>query len=335
MGAFQTPDAAPEAATTGAPATTLGPGEAVLAFDIGGTDTKSALIDRRGRVLGLRRTPTPRDDDDPAGAIVASLAALARDHLADAPGVQPVAAGVSVPGLVDERTGIGIFASNLGWRDAPIRELAERAIRLPVAFGHDVRAAGDAEHRLGAAQGYGDVVVLAIGTGIAGALVLDGRPYAGGGFAGELGHALSDPDGEPCACGARGCLETIASAGAIARRYTAASGVAVPGAREVLAAAATGDPDAVRVWDDAVEALAEALARLVATVAPEAVVIGGGLAQAGPALFEPLGRRLDALLSFHRRPALLQARLGDDAGLLGTALAARDLAERLEAEGTP
>ena len=333
MDAFQTPDAAPDAAATGAQ-TTLGPGEAVLAFDIGGTDTKSALIDRRGRVLGLRRTPTPRDDD-PAGAIVASLATLARDHLADAPGVQPVAAGVSVPGLVDERTGVGIFASNLGWRDAPIRELAERALRLPVAFGHDVRAAGDAEHRLGAAQGYGDVVVLAIGTGIAGALVLDGRPYAGGGFAGELGHSLSDPDGEPCACGARGCLETIASAGAIARRYTAASGVDVPGAREVLAAAASGDPDAVRVWDDAVEALAEALARLVATVAPEAVVIGGGLAQAGPALFEPLARRLDALLSFHRRPALLQARLGDDAGLLGTALAARDLAERLEAEGTP
>jgi glucokinase len=109
----------------------------------------------------------------------------------------------------------------------------------------------------------------------------------------------------------------------------------VPGAREVLAAAAAGDAEAARVWDDAVAALAEALARLVATIAPEAVVIGGGLAQAGPALFEPLGRRLDALLSFHRRPALLRAELGDDAGLLGTALAARDLAERLDATGTP
>jgi glucokinase len=335
MATLPTPDAAPDADTTSAPDVELGPGEAVLAFDVGGTDTKSALVDRDGHVLGLRRTPTPRDGDDPAGAIVTALAALAREHLADTPGIRPVAAGVSVPGLVDERNGVGIFASNLGWRDAPIRELVERALRLPVTFGHDVRAAGDAEHRLGAAQGYGDVVVLAIGTGIAGALVLDGRPYAGGGFAGELGHALSDPDGEPCACGARGCLETIASAGAIARRYTAASGVAVPGAREVLAAAQAGDADAARVWDDAIEALAEALARLVATVAPEAVVIGGGLAQAGPALFEPLGRRLDALLSFHRRPVLLRARLGDDAGLLGTALAARDLAARLDIEGTP
>jgi glucokinase len=270
---------------------------------------KSALVDRHGRVLGLRRTPTPLGDGDPAAAVVAALAELA-----------------ALPGLVDEQAGVGIFASNLRWRDAPIRALAERALGLPVAFGHDVRAAGDAEHRLGAARGFGDVVVLAIGTGIAGALVLGGHPYAGGGYAGELGHALSDPGGERCPCGARGCLETIASAGAVARRYTAASGIAVPGARDVLAAAHAGDADAVRVWDDAVRALAEALARLVATVAPEAVVIGGGLAQAGPALFDPLRERLDALLSFHRRPVLLQARLGDDAGLLGTALAARDLA---------
>jgi glucokinase len=318
-----------------AEAAPLGPGAAVLAFDVGGTDMKSAIVDAEGRVLGLRRTPTPRDSGDPAGAIVAALAELARLHRSEAPGVQPISAGVSVPGLVDERAGVGIFASNLGWRDAPIRELADRALGLPVAFGHDVRAAGDAEHRLGAARGLGDVVVLAIGTGIAGSLVLDGRPYSGGGFAGELGHALSDPDGDPCTCGARGCLETIASAGAIARRYAAASGNSVPGAREVLAAAQSGDADAVRIWDDAVRALAEAIARLVASIAPEAVVIGGGLAQAGPALFEPLGERLDGLLSFHRRPALIRARLGDDAGLLGTALAARDLADRFPEEGAP
>jgi glucokinase len=318
-----------------ATAPNLGPGEAVLAFDVGGTDTKSALIDRHGRILGLRRTPTPRDDGDPAAAVVGALATLARDHLNDVSDVHPLAAGVSVPGLVDERSGVGIFASNLGWRDAPIRSLAQQALGLPVAFGHDVRAAGDAEHRLGAAQGYGDVVVLAIGTGIASSLVLGGRPYAGGGYAGELGHALSDPNGVPCACGAIGCLETIASAGAIARRYAATSGTDVAGAREVLEAAQLGDPDARRVWDDAIRALAEQLARLVAILAPEAVVIGGGLAQAGPALFGPLGERLDALLSFHRRPVLLRARLGDDAGLLGTALAARDLADGLGDGGTP
>jgi glucokinase len=313
--------------------TPLGPGEAVLAFDVGGTDTKSAVVDRRGQVLGLRRTPTPHQLDDPAGAVVSSLAALAREQLDRFPEVRPMAAGVSVPGLVDERNGVGIFASNLGWRDAPLRDITERELGLPVAFGHDARAASDAEYRLGAATAYSDVVVVTIGTGIAGGLVLGGRPYTGGGFAGELGHALSDPEGERCACGAIGCLETISSAGAIARRYTAVSGIAVPGALEVLDAAAAGDVDALRIWDDALRALAEQLARLVAILAPEAVVIGGGLARAGPALFEPLGERLDALLSFHRRPALLRARLGDDAGLLGTALAARDLADALDAGG--
>ena len=315
--------------------TPLGPGEAVLAFDVGGTDTKSAVIDRSGRVLGLRRTPTPRSGDDPAGAVVSSLAALAREQRDLVPDVRPVAAGISVPGLVDESAGVGIFASNLGWQNAPLREIAERELGLPVAFGHDARAASDAEYRLGAATAYGDVVVLTIGTGIAGGLVLGGRPYTGGGYAGELGHALSDPQGERCACGSIGCLETISSAGAIARRYTAASGIAAPGALEVLAAAAAGDVDAVRIWDDALRALAEQLARLVAILAPEAVVIGGGLAQAGPALFEPLGERLDALLSFHRRPALVRARLGDDAGLLGTALAARDLVDALDTRSRP
>jgi glucokinase len=127
----------------------------------------------------------------------------------------------------------------------------------------------------------------------------------------------------------------VGSAGAIARRYRAASGIAVPGALEVLTAAAAGDADAVRIWDDALRALAEQLARLAAVLAPEAIVLGGGLAQAGPDLFEPLAERLDGLLSFHRRPALLRARLGDDAGLLGTALAARDLASTLADRTVP
>jgi glucokinase len=308
-------------------ATPLGAGRAVLAFDVGGTDTKSAVVDRNGRVLGVRRTPTPPDQNDPAGAVVRLLAAVAREHRGQFPQVRPVAAALSVPGLVDEDAGVGIFASNLGWRDAPLRDLAERELGLPVAVRHDVRAASDAEHRLGAATAYRDVVVLILGTGIAAGVVLDGRPYTGGGFAGEIGHALSDPQGERCPCGAIGCLETVGSAGAIARRYRAASGIDVRGARDVLAAAAAGDPEAVRIWDDALRALAEQLARLAAILAPEAVVIGGGLAQAGPALFEPLRERLDALLSFHRRPVLLPASLGDDAGLLGTALAARDLAD--------
>ncbi|WP_350349251.1 ROK family protein [Agromyces sp. G08B096] len=313
-------------APAGAP---LGRGAAVLAFDVGGTDTKSALVDASGRVLGLRRTPTPLEAADPAASVVAGIARLAAAYRAEFPEVVPVTAGLSVPGLVDDDAGVGVFASNLGWRDAPIRDLAERALGLPTAFGHDVRAAGEAEHRLGAARGHDDVLVLAIGTGIAAAAIVGGRPLTAGGYAGELGHALSDPQGERCPCGAVGCLETIASAGAIARRYRTASGREVAGAREVLDAARAGDELAATIWGQAVEALAEQLARVVAILAPEVIVLGGGLAEAGPALFDPLAARLDRLLSFHRRPQLVKAALGDDAGVLGTALAARDLAGRI------
>ncbi|HEU5222389.1 MAG TPA: ROK family protein [Candidatus Lumbricidophila sp.] len=301
----------------------FGPGPAVLAFDVGGTDVKSALVDASGQVLGVRRTPAPVHGENPAGRLAEALAHLQADYLATYPTVHPVAAGVSVPGIVDETTGVGILAGNMGWRDAPVRDLVGTALGLPIAFGHDVRSAGAAEFALGAAREYENVVVLAIGTGIAGAIIIDGKPYSAHGYAGEFGHALSDPNGDPCPCGAVGCLETIASAGAIARRYGAATGTVVRGARVVLEAAQAGDDVAQRVWNDAVDALAAALARTAAILAPEAIVIAGGLSEAGDALFVPLQARLEQLLSFHRRPKLLRAQLGDDAGLLGTALAAR------------
>lgn len=305
-------------------ALSLGPGPAVLAFDVGGTDIKSALVDSAGSFSQVRRTPTTRGVDA-ARAITASLAELASPLIAAA--ASPVAAaGVSVPGLVDEAAGVGVLSANLGWRDAPIRDLAAEALGLPVAFGHDVRAAGVAEQAFGAARDARSAVVVVIGTGIAGAIILDGRPYAGQGFAGEIGHSLAVPDGELCPCGARGCLETVASAHSIARRYTAETGEQVRGAREVLVAALGGDAAAARIWGSAVDALAQSLARLIALLAPEVIVIGGGLSGAGDALFRPLGTRLDELLSFHARPRLVRAELGDDAGLLGTAIAARRLA---------
>jgi glucokinase len=309
--------------TTDAAPAPLGPGEAVLAFDVGGTDTKSALVDADGRVLDLRRTPTPLDGARTAEAVVGRVAELAADLRDAHPDVRPVAAGLLVPGIVDAERGVGVYASNLGWRDAPIRDLAERATGLPIAFHHDVTAASWAEHRLGAARAFDDVVVLVIGTGIAGSIILDGRPHLGGGYAGEIGHSpVAD---EPlCPCGARGCLEAIGSAGAIVRRYAERTGETVEGAREVLARAETGDDDARAVWEAALDALAFSVAQLAATVAPEAIVIGGGLSRAGDALFVPLAERVDARLSFHRRPRLVPAQLGGDAGLLGAAIIARE-----------
>lgn len=302
----------------------LGAGAPVLAFDVGGTDIKSALFDAEGRVLGLRRTPTPQVVGDRTEVVIARLGVLAAELRAEHPGVQPQAAGLVVPGIVDADAGLGVFASNLGWHDAPLRELASARLELPVAFDHDVRAASWAEHLLGGARAYENSVMLVIGTGIAGALLVGGEPYTAGGYAGEIGHSPV-ADGPVCACGARGCLEVVASAGAIARRYREATGIVPDGARDVIARAAAGDTVAAEIWDSALDALILSIAQLTAVFAPEAVVVGGGLSRAGDALFDELRSRLAARLSFHRLPVIVPAELSGNAGLLGAALRAREL----------
>lgn len=302
----------------------LGPGAPVLAFDVGGTDIKSALFDGDGIALDLRRTATPVVAGDRTDAVLTRLDEIARQLRAAHPAIVPRAAGLVVPGIVDADAGVGVFASNLGWRNTPIRDLASARLGLPVAFDHDVRAASWAEHRLGGARAFDDSVVLVIGTGIAGSLLLGGAPYTAGGYAGEIGHSPI-ADGPLCPCGARGCLEAVASAGAIVRRYAEASGTAADGAKDVIARAAAGDPVAGEIWESALDALALSLAQLTAVVAPQAIVIGGGLSRAD-GLFDELRTRLAARLSFHRLPELVPAQLSGDAGILGAALRARELA---------
>lgn len=311
----------------------IGAGAPVLAFDVGGTDIKSALFDAAGAPRGLRRTPTPDGVVDPA-VLTGRLRELAAELRAAHPDVVPEAVGLVVPGIVDDRAGVAVYSANLGWRGAPLRAHAAAAFGLPVAFDHDVRAGSWAEHALGAAREVADAVVVIIGTGIAGALILDGRPYTSGGYAGEIGHAPVAA-GSPgatiaCGCGARGCLEAVASAGAIVRRYAAETGADPDGAKDVIARAASGDAVAARIWDDALEALSLSLAQLTSVFAPQAIIIGGGLSRAGHALFDELRARLSVRLSFHRLPALVPAQLGEDAGILGAALRAREASHRTE-----
>lgn len=300
-----------------------GPGAVVLAFDVGGTDTKSALVDESGALVDVLRTPTPHSKHAAADVVLDHLRELRSGYAWRHPLLRPQAVGLSVPGLVDVPHGTAVYSSNLGWRDVPMRARAESALQLPVALGHDGHAAALAEQRLGAASGREHAVVLAIGTGIAGAVIVDGRIYTGAGFAGEFGHTVVDPDGDPCPCGSVGCLETIASASAIARRYGMLTRTQPAGARPVLAAAASGDRIARRVVDEAIQALAQVLAQLVLFLAPEVVVIGGGLSVAGEDLFGPLRRELASLLTLHQVPPLVPAALHGDAGLVGSALAAR------------
>lgn len=302
----------------------MGDDDAILAIDVGGTDTKSALLDSAAQLSDIQRRPTPVRPEGSGDAVVETVVAILNEYRAAWPSRKIRAIGLIAPGLVDERKGVGIFSANLGWRDYPFTERIAAATGLPVTFGHDVGAAGEAEVRIGAGRGLSDVVVMIIGTGVAAAVFCEGRRVRGGGYAGELGHA-EVPGGEPCRCGAHGCLETVGAAGAIARRYSERSGREVDGAREVLRLQASGDADAAAVVADAIDALAFSICQLAAFLGTEAVVIGGGLAQAGKQLFGPLEEAVEKRLSFHRRPRLLAASLGQDAGLIGAGLLAQDL----------
>lgn len=301
--------------------------EVVLAFDVGGTDMKVGLVRGGGgpggvEILDLQRHPTPLDGRQTGESVCSRIVALTASYRTAHPELSITAVGVTVPGIVDEAAGVGVYSANLGWENFPFTATLSRALQLPVAFGHDVGMAGEAELRLGAAAGKTDVLVLVIGTGIAAAVLCDGRRVAGGGYAGEIGHALVPAPG-----GGTAILESLGSAGAIVRRYGQAIGSPVAGARDVLQRAGEGDAAAATVWSEAVDALAFSIAQCVSILGTGTVVLGGGLSMAGAALFEPLAARVDALLTFHRRPEYVHAALGENAGLIGSALKAHGLSK--------
>ncbi|WP_312888337.1 ROK family protein [Nonomuraea rhodomycinica] len=283
----------------------------VVALDVGGTSMKGGLVSESGAVLLSERRPTPVSEGPEA--VVAAI----RDfigHLADSGDGNPAGVGLVVPGLVSEDT--ALYAANLGWSDVPAT--AFTPLDVPVLLGHDVRTGGLAESVLGAGRGVSDFLFLPIGTGIAGAMILHGEPYGGAsGWGGEIGHIPVFPDGEQCACGQFGCLETYASAASVGRRYSQRSGLEGIRAEQVVA---SDDPVAIEVWDEAVEALSLALATYTLLLDPTMIVLGGGLAEAGPALFDPVRTRLVKRLAFRAAPPLHPAALGVDAGMLGASL---------------
>jgi glucokinase len=302
---------------------TLSSTDCVVALDVGGTTIKGAVVAHDGVVMARLRRPTPPHGNRRDEVLVAILTAI--DELTGAAprSFSVRAVGLVVTGIVDERRGMAVHSANVGWRNVPVRSLVEHATRLPVGFGHDVRAGTLAEWRLGAGRGLEDLVFVPIGTGVSAGVVVQGRLITGGGYAGEIGH-VDVGHGESCTCGGRGCVEALGSAAAIARRYAAVSGRPVAGAREVAERMVAGDPIARRIWNDATEALALALAWTSVVLAPQAILLGGGLARSGSLLFEPLGQALGRHLGVVRTPQLVPATLQDDAGFLGAALLAWD-----------
>ena len=242
-----------------------------------------------------------------------------------------VGVGLGSAGPVDVAAGTVSPVNISAWREFPLTAAVARhpaLAGLPVTLLGDGSAFAEAEHWLGAAAGYRHALCMVVSTGVGAGLVLDGAVHVGvTGNAGHIGHIVVDLNGEACACGGRGCLEGIASGTAIAR-FARAEGWRPEGedasAAAVAAAADRGDPIALAAFDRAGQALAAGIASTAALVEIEAVVIGGGVAQAAPLLFPPLTRHLAtyAALPFLHGIRLHQASLGSDAGLIGAARAA-------------
>jgi glucokinase len=292
----------------------------VVAVDVGGTEIKSALVDSDLNVIATITAPTPKADATGAEtvkAIAAIVAQFSTQHPVDA-------VGLAVPGALDEPAGTSRWSGNLQWKNLPIRDLLHAAIKIPVAFGHDVRTAAVAEVRNGAAKGARNAIFIPVGTGIAAAFIIDGEIRSADGYAGEIGH-INVNGKYPCVCGKTGCLEAASSTLAISKAYEAQSGKSGTTTEEIYKLVVAADPVATQVWIDATAAMARGCETLITLLAPEVIVFGGGLSNAGETFINPIREYLDSSLTFQRKPRLEIAHYGAKAGTIGCAMLAFDL----------
>ncbi len=289
----------------------------ILALDIGGTKIAAGIVDANGQLLHQNRQPTPRDADPDAVWAAAERAIAA--VLAGGP-VDGV--GISSAGPINLTEGTISPVNIAAWRGFPVVEKAAAAVPgVPVRLAGDGLCMALGEHWRGAGQGASFLLGMVVSTGIGGGLVLDGAPYDGRtGNAGHVGHMVVDLAGPACSCGARGCVEAIAS-GPHLVSWARSQGWAGTDAADLSAAAASGDPVAVAAFTRGARALAAMIASVGAVCDLDLVVIGGGVAQAGLVLFSPLRAALpDYLgLDFLRGLRVLPAALGGEAGLVGAA----------------
>ncbi len=330
--------AIPVGPTSGA--RSVNPESGAIGIDLGGTNLKLALLDGDNRIRARLTVPTGGAEGH--GAVLERMINGVRALLAQNPTFDVTGIGIGVPGEVDMTTGITGDLPNLPgrWRTVPVGPAIAAAIGLPVGMINDAKAFALAEYRLGAAAGADTALCVTVGTGIGGAVIAHGRiVYGLGAMAGEIGHLILQPEGPRCTCGNLGCAETLANGPAIVgeavRRvvqgFTTSLGRMSEGdldaitAEMVARAADDGDLVATDVIDRAGGWLGITLASAIALLAPEVVVIGGGVAPAGGRYF----RAAEAVARAHSgvidvaRIAFRPASLGYEAGVIGAALVGR------------
>lgn len=301
--------------------------EVIVAIDVGGTSARGALYSRSGQVSQLERRETQgyESEAELVEAIVELADGLVNTGRSRYGSKAVCGVGLVVAGLVDEDQGVAVSSMMLGWHRVHFVQLIADRTGLPVGFGHDVRVAARAEGVLGAARGYGDYLFVSLGTGVGSSMVLDGKAYVGAnGVGGELAHFVVEPEGPPCRCGKFGCLEMVASAEAVARRYRELQSKEEEiSARDVVDQVHLGERAALGVWNRALAALGKGIATYIEFLDPALVVVGGGMSEAGEMLFEPLGEIVGASVSRPDTAApIIPAGLGHLAGVHGAALLA-------------
>jgi len=309
----------------------------VLALDIGGTKLAAGIVDSGGNVLARAQVPTLAAEGPER--VLDRIVRLAKVVMS-APGISGRAIqriGIGCAGPVDRQAGLVLNPPNLpGWIHVPLVDDVQKALGHPAVLENDANAAALGEFRYGAGKGANSLVYLTVSTGIGGGIILDGKLWHGlKDGAGEVGHMTLVPDGPVCGCGNRGCLEALASGPSIARRAREALSTGRSSrlrdvqdltAADVARLAQERDTVAAEVWTATVEYLALGVAAVVTIIAPERVVIGGGVAKAGDFLFEPLRRQVYhrvKLVAVASLP-ILPAALGSDVGILGAAAVALD-----------
>lgn len=302
----------------------------VLALDIGGTKLAVGVVDGDGGVRSFLVEPS-RAERGPDETLE-RLFELGRRAVAESsvPWSEIRVVGIGCGGPLDAERGVLLAPLHLpGWRDVPVTALAEQAFGKPAVLENDATAAAAGEHRFGAGVGTRHMVYLTISTGVGGGAVVDGRLYRGAtGNGVEFGHVTVDWHGRPCqGCGRRGCLEAYVSGTSIAER-AAEAGLSGATAADVAAGARAGEPRAVAVWDDTVEALACGLTSIVNLFEPELVVIGGGVSRTGEQLLGPVRERVrsQAMTPEGTIVKIVPAALGDRVGVVGAAAIAEGLA---------
>ncbi len=281
--------------------------ETTIGIDVGGTRIRAARIARDGAMAGRIAEAV----DPTRGGFAAQVLRLvgALRHPATA------AVGIGIPGRVAGGSGEILSAGYLDIAGLDLPALVRDEAGLPAQVENDAMAA-----LIGEAHGaHGLVAMVTVGTGIGGALLCDGKPWHGGGVAGQFGHVTVAADGPPCNCGRTGCVETFSSGTALGRLIAAAGLPATTTVESLLAASATGDPGAADILRDWAAPMQRALETLVAVVDPVRLILGGGL---GHAMAGALVRLPDRSPWFSLAPE--PARLGDDAGVIGAGLAAFD-----------